>query len=66
MKKLNKNIIMYVTEDLEEKTGFLLNCETNEISKIDCIGMEYLEKILNSNESVEEYLEAFEGVDIFE
>lgn len=66
MKKLNKNIIMYVTEDLEEKVGFILNCETNEIIKMDSIGVQYLEKILNSEEDIEEYLEAFEGIDIFE
>lgn len=66
MKKLNKNIIMYITEDLEERTGFLLNCETNEIIKIDEIGVEYLEHILNDEEVETEYLEAFEGCDIFE
>lgn len=66
MKKLSKNIIMYVTEDLEEKVAFILNCETNEIIKMDSVGVQYLEKLLNSEEDIEEYLEAFEGIDIFE
>ena len=66
--KLNKNIIMYITEDLEEKTGFLLNCKTNEIIKLDQVGVEYLKIILNARkeDNIKKYLDAFKGCDIFE
>ena len=44
--KLNKNIIYYITEDLDEKTGFILNCKTNVILKLDSIAVDYFIKII--------------------
>jgi len=66
--KVNKDIIYYISNDLEEKTGFFLNCKTNIILKLDSIAVEYFLKIVNANnrEEVEEYLPYFEGCDIFE
>lgn len=68
MMKLNKNIIYYITDDLDEKIGFFLNCKTNVILKLDALAVEYFLKILNasSDEDVSEYLIYFEGSDIFE
>ncbi len=66
--KLNKDIIYYITEDLDEKTGFILNCKTNVILKLDSVAVKYFKKILKakSKEEVKEYLSYFEGCDIFE
>lgn len=66
--RVNKNIIYYITDDLEEKTGFFLNCKTNTILKLDAIAVDYFLKIVNSDteEEVKEYLPYFEGSDIFE
>lgn len=66
--KLNKDIIYYITEDLEEKTGFILNCKTNIIFKLDSIAVDYFKKILKAKtkEEAKKYLSYFEGCDIFE
>lgn len=66
--KLNTDIIYYIAEDLEEKTGFILNCKTNVILKLDSVAVDYFVKIINAKtkEEVEEYLPYFEGCDIFE
>ena len=66
--KLNENIIYYITDDLEEKNGFFLNCKTNVILKLDSIAVDYFYKILNAKpeEDIEEYMKYFEGCDIFE
>ena len=68
MIKLNKNIIYHITDELDEKIGFFLNCKTNEIYRLDSIAVAYFYEILNANnkEEVKEYLGYFEGVDIFE
>lgn len=66
--KLNKNVIYYITNDLENRTGYFLNCETNVMLKFDEIAVDYFLKILNakSKDSVKEYLLYFEGCDLFE
>lgn len=66
--KINKNIIYYVTDDLDEKTGFVLNCKTNVILKLDSVAVDYFNKIINAKakNEIEEYLPYFEGCDIFE
>ena len=66
--KLNTDIIYYIAEDLEEKTGFILNCKTNVILKLDSVAVDYFVKIINAKtrEELEEYLHYFEGCDIFE
>ena len=46
--KLNKNVIYYITNDLDEKVGFFLNCKTNVVLKLDEIALDYLFKIINS------------------
>ena len=68
MVKINKNIIYYITEDLEEKTGFFLNIKTGQMLKIDSIGVDYFYQILNAKnkKDVKDLLEFFEGTDIFE
>ena len=65
--KINKNIIYYITDDLDEKTGFVLNCKTNVILKLDSVAVDYFNKIINATKNeIEEYLPYFEGCDIFE
>lgn len=66
--KLNKNIIYYITDDLDEKVGFFLNCKTNVVLKLDGIALDYLFKIINSKskDDIQEYLQYFEGCDLFE
>lgn len=66
--KINKNIIYYITDDLDEKTGFVLNCKTNVILKLDSVAVDYFNKIINAKtkNEIEEYLSYFEGCDIFE
>ena len=66
--KINKNIIYYITDDLDEKTGFVLNCKTNVILKLDSVAVDYFNKIINAKtkNEIEEYLPYFEGSDIFE
>ena len=66
--KINKNIIYYITDDLDEKTGFVLNCKTNVILKLDSVAVDYFIKIINAKtkNEIEEYLPYFEGYDIFE
>lgn len=66
--KINKNIIYYITNDLDEKTGFVLNCKTNVILKLDSVAVDYFIKIINAKtkNEIEEYLSYFEGCDIFE
>lgn len=66
--KINKNIIYYITNDLDEKTGFVLNCKTNVILKLDSVAVDYFNKIINAKtkNEIEEYLPYFEGCDIFE
>ena len=66
--KINKNIIYYITDDLDEKTGFVLNCKTNVILKLDSVAVDYFNKIINdkTKNEIEEYLPYFEGCDIFE
>ena len=66
--KINKNIIYYITVDLDEKTGFVLNCKTNVILKLDSVAVDYFNKIINAKtkNEIEEYLPYFEGCDIFE
>ena len=66
--KINKNIIYYITDDLDEKTGFVLNCKTNVILKLDSVAVDYFNKIINAKtkKEREEYLPYFEGCDIFE
>ncbi len=66
--KINKNIIYYITDDLDEKTGFVLNCKTNVILKLDSVAVDYFIKIINAKtkNEIEEYLPYFEGSDIFE
>ena len=66
--KINKNIIYYITDDLDEKTGFVLNCKTNVILKLDSVAVDYFNKIINAKtkNEIEKYLPYFEGCDIFE
>ena len=66
--KLNKNVIYYITDDLDEKVGFFLNCKTNTILKLDEVALDYLFKIINpkSKDDIQEYLQYFEGCDLFE
>ena len=66
--KINKNIIYYITDDLDEKTDFVLNCKTNVILKLDSVAVDYFNKIINAKtkNEIEEYLPYFEGCDIFE
>ena len=66
--KINKNIIYYITDDLDEKTGFVLNRKTNVILKLDSVAVDYFIKIINAKtkNEIEEYLPYFEGCDIFE
>ena len=66
--KINKNITYYITNDLDEKTGFVLNCKTNVILKLDSVAVDYFNKIINAKtkNEIEEYLPYFEGCDIFE
>ena len=66
--KINKDIIYYITDDLEEKTGFILNCKTNVILKLDSVAVDYFNKIINAKtkNEIEEYLSYFKGCDIFE
>lgn len=66
--KLNKNVIYYITNDLDEKVGFFLNCKTNAVLKLDEIALDYLFKIINSKskDDIQEYLQYFEGCDLFE
>ena len=66
--KINKNIIYYITDDLDEKTGFVLNCKTNVILKLDSVAVDYFNKIINAKtkNEIEEYFPYFEGCDIFE
>ena len=66
--KINKNIIYYITDDLDEKTSFVLNCKTNVILKLDSVAVDYFNKIINAKtkNEIEEYLPYFEGCDIFE
>lgn len=66
--KINKNIIYYITDDLDEKTGFVLNCKTNVILKLDSVAVDYFNKIINAKtkNEIEEYLSYFKGCDIFE
>lgn len=66
--KINKNIIYYITDDLDEKTGFVLNCKANVILKLDSVAVDYFNKIINAKtkNEIEEYLPYFEGCDIFE
>ena len=66
--KINKNIIYYITDDLDEKTGFVLNCKTNVILKLDSVAVDYFNKIINAKtkNEIEEDLPYFEGCDIFE
>lgn len=66
--KLNKDILYYITNDLEEKTGFFLNCKTNIILKLDSVAVDYFLKLINAKtkEEIEEYLPYFEGCDFFE
>lgn len=66
--KINKNIIYYITDDLDEKNGFVLNCKTNVILKLDSVAVDYFNKIINAKtkNEIEEYLPYFEGCDIFE
>ena len=60
--KINKNIIYYITDDLDEKTGFVLNCKTNVILKLDSVAVDYFNKIINAKtkNEIEEYLPYFE------
>ena len=66
--KINKNIKYDFTDDLDEKTGFVLNCKTNVILKLDSVAVDYFNKIINAKtkNEIEEYLPYFEGCDIFE
>ena len=66
--KINKDIIYYITDDLEEKTGFILNCKTNVILKLDSVAVDYFIRIINAKtkNEIEEYLSYFKGCDIFE
>jgi len=66
--KLNKDIIYYITNDLEDKVGFFLNCKTNVILKLDSVAVDYFLKIISaeSKEEVKEILPYFEGCDFFE
>ena len=66
--KLNKNVIYYITDDLDEKVGFFLNCKTNAVLMLDEIALDYLFKIINSKskDDIQEYLQYFEGCDLFE
>lgn len=66
--KINKDIIYYITADLDEKTGFVLNCKTNVILKLDSVAVDYFTRIINAKtkNEIEEYLPYFEGCDIFE
>lgn len=66
--KLNKDIIYYITNDLEDKVGFFLNCKTNVILKLDSVAVDYFLKIISaeSKEEVKEFLPYFEGCDFFE
>lgn len=66
--KLNKDIIYYIAEDLDEKVGFFLNCKTNVIIKLDSIAIDYFFKIINakSKDDIIDYLPYFEGCDFFE
>lgn len=66
--KLNKNVIYYITDNLDEKVGFFLNCKTNVVLKLDEIALDYLFKIINSKskDDIQEYLQYFEGCDLFE
>ena len=66
--KINKNIIYYITDDLDEKTGFVLNCKTNVILKLDSVAVDYFNKIINAKtkNEIEEYLSYLKGCDIFE
>ena len=66
--KINKNIIYYITDDLDEKTGFVLNCKSNVILNLDSVAVDYFNKIINAKtkNEIEEYLPYFEGCDIFE
>ena len=66
--KINKDIRYYITDDLEEKTGFILNCKTNVILKLDSLAVDYFIRIINAKtkKEIEEYLAYFEGCDIFE
>ncbi len=68
MMKLNDDLIIYITEDLNEPVAFILNCKNNTILKIDNIGIELIKKILNSKpeEDISEYISMFEGCDLFE
>ena len=43
--KINKDIIYYITDDLEEKIGFILNCKTNVILKLDSVAVDYFIRI---------------------
>ena len=65
--KINKDIIYYITDDLDEKTGFVLNCKTNVILKLDSVAVDYFNKIINAKtkNEIEEYLPYFEGCYIF-
>lgn len=66
--KLNKNIIYYITDDLDEKVGFFLNCKTNKILKLDSAALDYLKIILNANskQEIEKYICYFKGSGLFE
>ena len=66
--KINKDIIYYITDDLEEKTGFILNCKTHVILKLDSVAVDYFIRIINAKtkKEIEEYLPYFEGCDVFE
>ena len=46
--KINKDIIYYITDDLEEKIGFILNCKTNVILKLDSVAVDYFIRIINA------------------
>ena len=66
--KLNKNIIYYITEDLPEKKGFILNCKTNTVLELDELAVTYFLRILNAEnkKDIEDILVYFEGCDLFE
>lgn len=68
MIKLNKNIIYYITEGLNEEETFILNCSNNEIIKLDTVGTEVFLDLIN-NKKIEQYgeeIKMYRGCGIIE